>query len=287
MMPYPNAQVTNRAPHIRTFSRSDGESFVFAVVETNAKDHRSYKGDILDRLVNAARARAVGSGTAAEASFASALTEHLEVDETFRHNIGAVFYAAVALDTDSQRVVVRTAGDLRVHAVDARGLVCGLTRDHNAIDDDAEGVYKETMVDQRQFLLHVPTRAIPATERKPIERVEWSTQDIEQLIICSSVVHQYRNPTEYLARLLEDLEGAVPPFGFGAIVSIATSRAPARNLKKYGDQHGPTVDYLRGQGKTWEQINQGATTPSGADILPPAVMNHPDYVRYTGSARLQ
>jgi len=61
----------------------------------------------------------------------------------------------------------------------------------------------------------------------------------------------------------------------------------ARNLKKYGDQYGPTVDYLRSQGKTWEQIIRGATTPSGADILPPAVTNHPDYVRYTGSARLQ
>jgi hypothetical protein len=202
---------------------------VFAVVETNAKDHRSYKGDILDRFVNAARARVVGGGTAAEASFASALAEHLEADETFRHNIGAVLYAAVALDTDSQNVVVRTAGDLRVHGVDARGLVCELTRDHNAIDDDAEGTYKEMMmVDRRQFLLHVPTRAIPATERKPIERVEWSTQNIEQLVICSSVVHEYRNPTDYLARLIDDLEGAVPPFGFGAIVSIPTSRTCAK-----------------------------------------------------------
>mgnify|MGYP001791567009 CR=1 FL=1 len=61
----------------------------------------------------------------------------------------------------------------------------------------------------------------------------------------------------------------------------------ARNLTKYGDQYGPTVDYLRSQGKTWAQIIESAQTPSGADILPPAVASHPDYVRYTGSAKLQ
>jgi hypothetical protein len=34
-----------------------------------------------------------------------------------------------------------------------------------------------------------------------------------------------------------------------------------RNLNKYGDKLGPTIDYLRSKGKTWEQIIESAKTP--------------------------
>jgi hypothetical protein len=41
----------------------------------------------------------------------------------------------------------------------------------------------------------------------------------------------------------------------------------ARNLDKYGDKLGPTIDYMRSvQGKTWEQIIQKASTPGGKDL---------------------
>ena len=215
----PDVIAVNKAPHIRVLTRYSGSEFLFAVVETNAKDHRSYDGDILDRLVTAAGAGILTGGRLAEESFASSLANHLQTDETFRHNIGAVFYASVAMDADSQNIIIRTAGDLRVHALDAREGLLRQTRDHNAIDDDAEGIYTNTLIDQRDFLRHVPTRAIPTTERKPIERQEWPLDDkLQQLVICSSVVHRYRSPKDYLSGLLSDLEAAVPPFGFAAVV---------------------------------------------------------------------
>jgi hypothetical protein len=39
-----------------------------------------------------------------------------------------------------------------------------------------------------------------------------------------------------------------------------------RNLEKYGDKLGPTIDYLRGKGKTWEEIIESASRSGGADL---------------------
>ena len=39
-----------------------------------------------------------------------------------------------------------------------------------------------------------------------------------------------------------------------------------RNLEKYGDEFGPTVEWLRKQGKTWEEIIESATRPGGKDL---------------------
>jgi len=34
-----------------------------------------------------------------------------------------------------------------------------------------------------------------------------------------------------------------------------------RTLRVYGDRLGPSIDYLRAKGKSWEDIAEGATTP--------------------------
>jgi RHS repeat-associated protein len=39
-----------------------------------------------------------------------------------------------------------------------------------------------------------------------------------------------------------------------------------RNIAKYGDPLGPTVDWLRNRGKSWDQITEGATRTGGADL---------------------
>ena len=44
-------------------------------------------------------------------------------------------------------------------------------------------------------------------------------------------------------------------------------RISARNLNKYGDELGPTIEYFRNVvGKTWEQIIESASKPGGADL---------------------
>jgi RHS repeat-associated protein len=42
----------------------------------------------------------------------------------------------------------------------------------------------------------------------------------------------------------------------------------ARNIAKYGDQLGPTIEWLLEKGKTWEDIIESAVQPGGADIIP-------------------
>jgi hypothetical protein len=221
MMRSPEVVLANKAPNVRTFTREGAEGFIFAVVESNAKDHRSYKGDILDRFMQEAASGIDIGGFPGEETFAAALAVQLRENESFRKNIGAVFYASLVFDSAvPDKLTIRTAGDIRVHAVNIDLNVCRQTRDHNAIDDDTDGIYQQTMLDQRDFLRHVPTRAIPTTERKPVERVEWTLDDIKSLVICSSVVHRYREPETYIKELLGDLSVAVPSLGFAARVTI-------------------------------------------------------------------
>jgi uncharacterized coiled-coil DUF342 family protein len=40
----------------------------------------------------------------------------------------------------------------------------------------------------------------------------------------------------------------------------------ARNLKKYGDRLGPTIGWLRAQGKSWEEIIESASRSGGKDL---------------------
>jgi len=40
----------------------------------------------------------------------------------------------------------------------------------------------------------------------------------------------------------------------------------ARNLDKYGDKLGPSIDWLRSKGKTWDQIIESAQRTGGKDL---------------------
>ncbi|MEK6334072.1 MAG: LamG-like jellyroll fold domain-containing protein [Acidobacteriota bacterium] len=41
-----------------------------------------------------------------------------------------------------------------------------------------------------------------------------------------------------------------------------------RNLRKYGDELGPSIDWLRRQGKSWKDIIESASRPGGGDLKP-------------------
>jgi hypothetical protein len=50
------------------------------------------------------------------------------------------------------------------------------------------------------------------------------------------------------------------------IMQDAVRRFEQRNIEKYGDPLGPSIDQLRKSGKTWEQIIESATRPGGGDL---------------------
>ena len=39
-----------------------------------------------------------------------------------------------------------------------------------------------------------------------------------------------------------------------------------RNLNKYGDKLGPSIEYLRSKGNSWEDIIESAYRPGGEDL---------------------
>ncbi len=56
----------------------------------------------------------------------------------------------------------------------------------------------------------------------------------------------------------EQFKTLTPPDALAAIY--------ARNLAKYGDKLGPTIDWLRAHGKSWDQIIESASRPGGKDL---------------------
>jgi hypothetical protein len=46
----------------------------------------------------------------------------------------------------------------------------------------------------------------------------------------------------------------------------AAKQFELRNIEKYGNPIGPTIEQLRAQGKTWEQIIGSASRPGGSDL---------------------
>lgn len=51
---------------------------------------------------------------------------------------------------------------------------------------------------------------------------------------------------------------------FGRRGQIAIYR---RNMRKYGNLLGPSIDWLRLRGRTWEEICEGACRAGGRDLL--------------------
>lgn len=49
---------------------------------------------------------------------------------------------------------------------------------------------------------------------------------------------------------------------------VMLSEVYARNLERYGDRLGPTIDYFVERGNSWERIIESSARPGGADILP-------------------
>lgn len=206
---------TNRAPHIRAGALRDGDALVYVVVEANLKDPRAYEGTLLDDLLRAV----TRSAPYDPAAIAGRISATLRDDARYRP-IGAVFYAGVRIGAEA--IDVCTAGDLRVHLIDAEGRLLHVTRDHNVASDGTPDQLSNFARMPPGFLENVPTRTLPPFE-KPAETWQWPRRRAATVLICSSRVHQYRDPATYA----NDVN--VPDLGFAATIAIAAPapRTPA------------------------------------------------------------
>lgn len=72
--------------------------------------------------------------------------------------------------------------------------------------------------------------------------------------------------SEQVARQLHQMRRDLGVRYKGLTPAVQVEVVYARNLERYGDKLGPTVDWLRAKGKSWEQIIESASRPGGKDL---------------------
>ena len=72
--------------------------------------------------------------------------------------------------------------------------------------------------------------------------------------------------TEALARALHAERRAIGEEFKALTPADKLAEIYARNVQKYGDKLGPTIDWLRAKGKSWDQIIESATRTGGKDL---------------------
>ena len=70
---------------------------------------------------------------------------------------------------------------------------------------------------------------------------------------------------EQIARALMPNDG-LSGYSLRTLRLQISSRKSTRNLAEYGDKLGPTVDWFRAKGRTWEQIIESACRSGGKDL---------------------
>jgi len=104
-----------------------------------------------------------------------------------------------------------------------------------------------------------------ATPNVPVLRQQY-VDEVNALGVKAATMRQAGTAPEEIARTLHadrralgvKYKALTPP---GKLAEIYE-----RNIKKYGDKLGPTVDWLRKQGKSWEEIIESSSRTGGRDL---------------------
>ncbi len=85
----------------------------------------------------------------------------------------------------------------------------------------------------------------------------------------SSIVTKMRaagSTTEEIARKLHRLRRSLGVKYKSLTPNEALQKIYKRNIEKYGDKLGPSIDYLRQSGKSWQDIIDSALRTGGQDL---------------------
>ena len=72
--------------------------------------------------------------------------------------------------------------------------------------------------------------------------------------------------SEDIARVLSAARNALKVEYRALSPAEEVAKFEARNLARYGDKVGPSIEYLRESGKSWEDIIEAACRPGGHDL---------------------
>ena len=100
---------------------------------------------------------------------------------------------------------------------------------------------------------------------KPLLRRDYEAA-VSRLAETARLIHGQGRSSEEIARVIhaerralgERFKALTPPEKLKEIY--------ARTLKRYGDKLGPSIEWLRAQGKSWQEIVESASRPGGKDL---------------------
>ncbi len=90
--------------------------------------------------------------------------------------------------------------------------------------------------------------------------------EVEGLSSVASKMRAAGSSSEEIARTLHGLRRELGVKYKSLTPDNVLQQIYQRNLQKYGDKLGPTIDYLRQQGKSWDDIINSATRTGGKDL---------------------
>lgn len=91
-------------------------------------------------------------------------------------------------------------------------------------------------------------------------------REVTQLSEVREVMQKNGHTEEEIARTLHKLRRDLGEKYKNLTPSENREIIYSRNLKKYGDKLGPTIEWLRAQGQSWDAIAESASRTGGRDL---------------------
>ncbi len=104
-----------------------------------------------------------------------------------------------------------------------------------------------------------PDKKIPALRQQYVNEVKALSKKAENM-------RKAGLPSEKIARTLHADRRALGVKYKDLTPPAKLKEIHARNIKKYGDKLGPSIDYLRSRGKSWDDIIESASRAGGKDL---------------------
>lgn len=129
----------------------------------------------------------------------------------------------------------------------------------------AGDAYDLTIDDLHTFFVGAGDEAILVHNANPCLRVLYEGE-VTALSETAAVMRSAGHSSEEIARALNAERRSIGVKYKNLTPEPLRSEIYARNIEKYGDPLGPTIDWLRARGKSWDDIIESASRPGGEDL---------------------
>lgn len=175
--------------------------------------------------------------------------------------VGLVFRAARAI-TDNLLALLRKVGEILIKI--ANLIKSATIKSASLVRGVAGKAAKRVRIPRPQKINPEPMRQPSNTVQPPLRTAY--TEEVGQLKNLGEQMRLEGESPENIARKLHQMRRDLGVKYKNLTPPDKLKEIHIRNTEKYGDELGPTVDWLRGRGKTWEQIIESSSRPGGKDL---------------------